>query len=130
MTKYEGLFIFPPEEGPDASKADETKLEEAITHLGGRVVDRQDWGRRPLGYALRKFREGRMLLWNFEMEGRQLAEFRRALGLNEKVLKSTIVKPVTPKPPKEKAKKAKAPKAPGHEFRPRKEEEGSHARQS
>ena len=105
MNKYEGLFIFPPDEGPDASKSDETHLEETITRFGGRIVDRQDWGKRPLGYGLRKFREGRILLWNFEMEGNQIVDLRRQLHLNEKILKSSVFRAVTPKPPKEKKKK-------------------------
>ena len=108
MKKYEGLFILPPDEGPDAAKADEARLEETITRFGGKVLERHDGGRRPLGYAIRKFREGRVLLWNFEIEGSQLVELRRQLELNEKILKSTIVKPLTPKPPKESAKKKKS----------------------
>ena len=96
--KYEGLFIFPPEEGPDASKGEEKRLEEAISHLGGRVFERNDWGRRPLGYSLGKFREGRILHWNFEIETRQVAELKKALQLDDKILKSTIVKYEEPKP--------------------------------
>ena len=107
MRKYEGLFIFPPEEAPEAWKEEEKRLEETIRRFGGRTTDRRDWGRRPLGYSLQKLREGRILLWNFEMETRQLGEFRKALELDEKILKSTIVKPPQPKPVKESKKKAK-----------------------
>ena len=109
MNKYEALFIFPPDEGPEASKNDETRLEETLTRFGGRIVDRQDWGKRPLGFALRKFREGRILHWNFELEGLKLADLRQQLQLNEKILKSSIFRAVIPKPPKEKAKKKRSP---------------------
>ena len=51
--KYEGLFIFPPEEAQEASKGEESRLEETITRFGGRVVERHDWGRRPLGFPIR-----------------------------------------------------------------------------
>jgi len=98
--KYEGLFIFPPEEGPDATKGEEKRLEEAISRFGGKIVDKKDWGRRPLGYSIRKFREGRMLLWNFEMETRQIAELKKILQLDEKILKTTLVKFEEPKPAK------------------------------
>ncbi len=130
MRKYEGLFIFPPEEGPEAAKEGEARLEEMITRFGGKIVNRQDWGRRPLGYALRKFREGRILQWNFELETQQLIELRRALDLSERFLKTNIVKHVTPKPPKESKKKARAPRPPVWDNQPpRKEEETSHGRQ-
>lgn len=107
MRKYEGLFIFPPEEAPEASKEEEKRLEETIRRFGGRTTERRDWGRRPLGYALKKLREARILLWNFEMETHQLGEFRKALELDERILKSTIVKPPTPKPVKESKRKPK-----------------------
>ncbi|GEM_PF-2436624 len=106
--KYEGLFVFPPEETPDACKEDEKRLDEAIRRLGGKVLDRTEWGRRTLGYPLRKLHEGRMILWNFEMDTHQLGELRRVLQLDEKILKSTIVKKQEPKPVDESKKKRKS----------------------
>lgn len=127
MRKYEGLFIFPPEETSDAAKEGEKRLEEAIRRFGGNVLERRDWGRRALGYPIRKAREGRMLLWNFEMESSQVAEFRKILQLDEKILKTTIVKPLVPKPVKESKKKSKRPHgAP----QPREGKEEVRARQS
>ncbi len=110
MRKYEGLFIFPPEETPEAWKGEEKRLEETISRLGGRILERKDWGRRLLGYPIRKFREGRMLCWNFEIEGNQLGELRKALALDERILKSTLVKPQEPKPVKEPSQKPRASK--------------------
>ena len=107
--KYEGVFIFPPEEGPEASKEEEKRLDEAIKRFGGHTLDRKDWGRRPLGYSLRKVREGRILLWNFEMDSQRIAELRKALELDEKILKSTIVRMAEPKPLKESSKKKPRP---------------------
>lgn len=96
--RYEAIFIFPPEEGPEAWKEGEKRLEETLRRFGGRTLQRDDWGRRPLGYAIQKVREGRMLLWHFEMEASQVAGFRKALELDEKILKSMIVKVKEPKP--------------------------------
>ena len=78
-----------------------------MSRLGGRVVDRNDWGRRLLGYRLRKFSEGRILLWHFEMEPARIVELRKALQLDEKILKAAIAKTEIPKPPKESQKKPK-----------------------
>ena len=101
LRKYEGLFILSAEERPEASKDEEKRLEEAIRRFGGRTLERKDWGRRPLGYPIRKAREAHMILWNFEMETRQLGEFRKVLELDEKILKSMIVKAPKPRPAKE-----------------------------
>lgn len=108
--KYEGLFIFPPEETPEASREEEKHLDETIRRLGGKVLERNDWGRRPLGYPLRKLREGRVLLWNFEIDTPQLAELRRTLRLDEKILKSTIVRKEEPKPATEETRRRKKKK--------------------
>ena len=97
MEKYEGLFIFPPDESPEAGKQEERQIEEILRRFGGRVLERKDWGRRPLGYSVRKFREGRVLVWNFEIEAAQMGELFKALHLDEKILKTTIVKPQEPK---------------------------------
>lgn len=97
--KYEGLFIFTPEEGHDAAKGEEKRLEEAIARFGGKIFDKRDWGRRPLGYALGKFREARILNWNFELETHQVAELKKVLQQDEKILKSSIVKYEEPKAP-------------------------------
>lgn len=105
MRKYEAIFIYPPEETPDASKEADKRLEETLNRFKGRIIERKDWGRRLLGYPLGKFKEGRFLLWNFEMEASQIAEFQKALHLDEKILKSTLVKAVEPRVPKESRKK-------------------------
>ena len=107
MRKYEGLFIFPPQDAPEVWKEEEKRVEEAIHRFGGRTLERKDWGRRPLGYAVRKHREGRIVFWNFEMETSRLGEFRKALELDEKILKSTVVKAPEFRPVKDSEKKPK-----------------------
>ena len=108
--KYDAIFIFPPADVPEAWKEEEKKVEEMISRFGGRTLDRQDWGRRLLGYSLKKNKEGRVLLWNFEMETSRLGEFRKALQLDEKILKTTIFKTRTPKPLKDSEKRKKEKK--------------------
>ena len=124
MRKYEGIFIFPPEETPETCKEEEKRLEEKITRLGGRILERKDWGRRLLGYPLRKFHEGRILLWDFEMEPQQITEFRKVLGLDEKLLKATVVKTLLRKPVEEPPRRPRPPRPGAREVK-----EGTHARQ-
>lgn len=105
MRKYDALLIFPPEEAPEAWKEEVKKIESAVSHLGGSTVDRQDWGRRPLGYALKKHREGHLLLLNIELDASKVSELRRTLHLNEKILKVNIFQTLQPKLPKRRATK-------------------------
>jgi len=115
MRKYEGLFIFPPEEASEARKAGEKRLEETIARLGGRILERREGGHRLLGYPVRKFREGRVLYWKFEMESHQVGELRKALEQDEKILKLIIVKPRESKPQEESAKEPRPAKDPARE---------------
>ncbi len=118
--KYEGLFIFPPEESATALKDAEKRLEDAVRHFGGRVLDRKDWGRRLLGFPIRKHREGHLLLWNFEMDPLQVREFRKVLELDEKILKTTLVKAPEVKAAEEApARRPAAPRPPERESRER-----------
>lgn len=105
VRKYEGLFIFPPQEVPDALKQEEKRIEELLRRFGGRNFEHKDWGRRLLGFPLKKVKEGRFVVWNFEMEPGQLGEFQKALHLEETLLKATLVKPLVPKPVKEKVRR-------------------------
>ena len=124
---YEALFIFPPEEAPEPLKEAEKKLENTIAASGGRVLQRQDWGRRPLGYSIKKLREGRMLLWSFEMETHRVEEFRKTLELDEKLLKVSIFSKLEPKPTPEPKKKSPSLQKP---FPERETQEAFRARQS
>lgn len=126
LRKYEGIFFFPPEEGPEASKGDEKRLEDTLRRFGARTLDRKDWGRRLLGYPVRKAREARILLWNFEMETQQVAELVKTLQLDEKILKSTVVRMIETKPPKESSKRTTRP----HREEVREGKEGFRGRQS
>ncbi len=90
MRSYEGLFILPPEQMPEVQKAQVKQLEDLIKKFNGNVSQKAEWGRRPLGYPLKKFKEGSFLLFDFEMDPAKATEFRKALQLQEGPLKFTI----------------------------------------
>lgn len=103
MKSYEGLFVFPPEATPDARKGQFEKLEGLIRKCGGSVAQKNEWGRKPLGYTVRKFREGHLVIWEIQLEGGKVGEFRKALELDEDVIKHMLtVKPERKPKPQEK----------------------------
>ena len=115
MRKYEGLFIFPAQEAAEALKAQDKHLEEMVRRFGGRTLEHRDWGRRALGFPVKRAREGRFVVWNFEMEPARMGEFRKAVELEESLLKATLVRPPEPRPVKEKAKRRTPPREKGRE---------------
>jgi len=90
MKKYEGLFIFPPEvtgEGHKDPAADVTKW---IEKFQGKILQKTDLGKKPLGYLLGKYREGKMFVFEYEMDPSRTQEFRKELELQESLLKYMV----------------------------------------
>lgn len=130
LRKYEGLFIFPPQEAAEALKAQERHLEETVRRFGGRTLEHKDWGRRTLGFPVKRAREGRFVVWNFEMEPARIGEFRKAVELEESLLKATLVRPPEAKVVKEKSKKRAPSVERGRDREPREHKEEVRGRQS
>lgn len=93
MKKYEGLFIFPPEGTVVATKDVAGEVTKWIEKFQGKVTQKTDLGKKPIGYLIRKFKEGKVLVFNFEMDPSHLQDFRKDLELQESLLKYMITVP-------------------------------------
>ena len=112
MKAYEGFFIFPPESNPDLRKTEIHQLEEGVKKFGGAVLQKIEAGKRPLGYPVRKFREGYVWIVDFQMDSLKAPEFRKALELQEGLLKYMVVVKKKVKPSKKSAGKTPHASAP------------------
>lgn len=97
MKMYEGFFILPPDAASDARKTQMNVLETTLQKFGGKILQRHELGRKPLGYLLKKFREGYHVVIDFDMEPTQQQELRKTLELQEDILKYMITVKI-PKP--------------------------------
>ena len=91
MRSYEGLFIFPPDEAAETAGGRVKGLEELIKKHQGAVTQKTELGRKPLGYPLKKFREGQILALDFQMEEASALEFRKALALLDGLLNFMVL---------------------------------------
>ena len=87
MKGYELLCIFPPEAAPDVQKTQGSNLEALVKKFNGTVSEKLELGRKSLGYPIKKFREGNLMLFHFQMDSLKTTEFRKALELEENLLK-------------------------------------------
>jgi len=110
MKSYDGLFIFKPRETPDTRKNQIGALENLIKKFEGSVKNKNEWGDKPLGYPLRKFREGYFLILDFQMNPARMAEFRNALGHQEALL-NVMLTVQDPKSLKPSAERVRTPAA-------------------
>lgn len=105
MRLYEGLIIFVPEASVEARKRQVELFEGLVAKHGGVIRNKTDWGKKTVGYMLRKNRDGYILIYEFEVPPAAIVEIERTLTLDQDVLKSMITVKVI-KVPKVKKKKA------------------------
>ncbi|MSR77812.1 MAG: 30S ribosomal protein S6 [Candidatus Omnitrophica bacterium] len=90
MKLYEGYFVLSPDATPDVRKNQLAAIEALIQKAGGKIVQRQELGRRPLGYMIQKHRDGFMFCVDFELDPLAQEGFRRSVDLYEEVIKYMI----------------------------------------
>jgi len=105
LRPYEILVIVDSRPTDEEVTALLTQLGEQIKALGAEVTNVDNWGKRRLGYEMRKQREGTYAVLTVNAEPSMVKEFERQLRLNENVLRflSTRV------PVRKRARPAKAP---------------------
>ena len=91
MRNYELLSIIKPNIDSEEYDKIVAKIEEAIVTLGGKVSSTEKMGRKKLSYDIKEFRDGYMVVQNFELEPNQVEKFRRQLRLNENVLRIMLL---------------------------------------
>ncbi|MCA6434846.1 MAG: 30S ribosomal protein S6 [Bacteroidota bacterium] len=69
---YETVFILTPVLSDDQAKEAAKKFKKAITDLGGKVVNEENWGLRKLAYPIQKKTTGFYHLIEFTGEGQEI----------------------------------------------------------
>jgi small subunit ribosomal protein S6 len=89
---YEMMYIAEPDTADDHVG----KLNDAITKLiedqGGSVVKVEDMGRRRLAYKIKKYTEGRYVLFEIEGSGKEIAELERRMRVNDRIFRYITVR--------------------------------------
>ena len=91
MKAYEALVIIPPQLAGEALDRTKSIFEEAVKKHSGSVTNRFEIGRRPLGYAIKKSKEGFVTTFDFQLDPAQAGELAKTLRLAEDIIKFTII---------------------------------------
>ena len=91
MTHYEILFIVPNKFTDDEAKTVSSQVEKTITEGGGSVTNREYWGKKRLAYEIKHNAFGYYGLFEFDLEGANLAKIDSNLRLSTDILRHQIV---------------------------------------
>ncbi len=92
MNNYEGMFIIRADLDNNSKKKVIDSISGGIIKEEGTVTDLAEWGRRKLAYRIGRKNEGLYILAHFSLEHNKLDNVQKALGLNENIIKTLIVK--------------------------------------
>ncbi len=87
MKNYELLTILKPNLDSDEVDKAIAKIDADLAELGGKVESRDKMGRKKLAYDIQKSRDGFFVNSMISMPAEKVADFKRALKLNDNVLR-------------------------------------------
>ena len=92
MNKYEIMFVVKPDmEEADIKKTAE-EMKKVLTDSKAKVLEEKAMGQRELAYEINKYNTGYYYLFTIEANATAEEEFNRVARINEKVLRSIVVK--------------------------------------
>ena len=91
MTHYEILFIAPNKFTDDEAKTVASQVEKIITAGGGQITNSEYWGKKRLAYEIKHNAFGYYGLFEFDLEGANLAKIDSNLRLATDILRHQIV---------------------------------------
>jgi len=95
LRAYEVMVILAPSIDERTVEQNLTRYLDVIRKDGGSIDSLDVWGRRRLAYEVKKNTEGVYAVINLTAEPDTVKEFSRQLGLNESILRTKVLRPVS-----------------------------------
>ena len=93
MNKYEMVVIVDAQGSLEEKEGVLKETCDPVAKCSGKVINNQVWlDKHRFSFRIKKKQEGTYYLINFELPGSEVVNIRRSLRLNEKVLRSLIIK--------------------------------------
>jgi len=93
LRRYELVIILDAKLPPDEKETISKDVVEVITNQGGKVINKDVWiEKQKFTFPIKKQEEGTYYLINFDGQAACIVKIRTALRLNEKILRSSIIK--------------------------------------
>ncbi|HEY9843453.1 MAG: 30S ribosomal protein S6 [Candidatus Sericytochromatia bacterium] len=89
---YEVMYILDTRLDDEAQGKINTRVQETIAKIGGKVESSETLGRKRLSYPIKKQNDGLYMLTHFEAESRSLKELNRVMNITEGLLRHLVVR--------------------------------------
>ncbi len=87
MREYEFVYVIQPDAEPERVAEIHARVESDIEGGQGRILLRDDWGKRRLAYEIQKFQKGHYFLVEMLGDGKFISELERGMRLDPDVLR-------------------------------------------
>ena len=87
MREYEFVYVIQPDATVEREAEIHQRLDQVVADHQGRLLLRDDWGKRRLAYEIRKFQKGHYFQVNFLGQGKEVAEIERLMRIDADVLR-------------------------------------------
>lgn len=91
MKNYEGMLVIRPDLQEEAMKVVTTQIADVISKGNGQIEEAKVWGKRQLGYPVKKFKEGVFYLISFKANPEAISGIKREYKLNENIIRMLII---------------------------------------
>ena len=89
---YEIMMILNPDLRESEVKKHLADFEEALEKSGGKIAERDFWGKRALAYRLKRKDEGIYMIYNAELPAKFIKELKEMLRIDKELLRSLVIK--------------------------------------
>ena len=91
MREYEFVYVIQPDATPEREAEIHQRIDQVVADHSGRLLLRDDWGKRRLAYEIKKFQKGHYFQVNFLGLGKEIAEIERLMRIDADVLRYLTV---------------------------------------
>jgi small subunit ribosomal protein S6 len=87
VREYEFVYVIQPDATPEREAEIHQRIDQVVSDQKGRLLLRDDWGKRRLSYEIKKFQKGHYFQVNFLGGGKEIAEIERLMRLDSDILR-------------------------------------------
>lgn len=91
MNDYEAIFIIKPDLKEEEVKDVFKVIGDAVTKNGGSVKKEENWGKKPLAYPVKKFKEGYYYKLDFAAPSEAISKLESAYKLSGETILRTMI---------------------------------------